>query len=196
MRKSTVVVGLVVSAMLLACSSQDEAVTEAEPGSTASAQSAVERCDGAFRCAGPTGEAETRLERHDGACYAGGLRLDPGGTVTADGLSASWSETDTGFEVCADGECIQCASNDPVPPVPATPGASSSPKSKGSCSGVASSCWGRAAGSCAGQQGCYGGSRIRWNGNLEFECKGSPRSCSSFSSRTSCEQQLGCGWKP
>jgi len=183
MRKPVLLVISVVlgSLSLLACSSEDEAAT----GSQTSAQSAVQRCSGRFICAG---SAETRLERHGDGCYAGALRLEPGGAAVAEDLTGSWHETSNGFEVCADGECLECVSTEPAP--------AAAPTSKGgTCTGYASSCIGRPAGSCGTQQGCSLGSHVRWNGDLEYECEGSARSCSSFGSEESCNNQTGCHWE-
>lgn len=69
----------------------------------------------------------------------------------------------------------------------------------GKCEGAASSCYGRAAGTCAGQEGCdvVQHSHLTWDDPLEltYECEGTPKSCSSFTSAASCERQSGCSWK-
>lgn len=177
---------VVIGTLLVGCGDDDDA----DAASSASAQSVVEQCSGDFRCTQAGVEPfVTRLERQHGACFAGRAELLPDGTIDADeALSATWRETDVGFEICADSECLQC-----VPIAPRSP--NSTPSAAGKCGGSPSGCYGRSAGSCGTQDGCYGGSHIRWDGGLEWECKGSPNSCSRFSSKSSCEKQEGCSWK-
>lgn len=173
---------------LFACSAGAADPGSPPDGDPAAVATALARCEGVFVCRGGGGAATTTLRRDEGACFAGRIRLDDGGAAEADGEPMTWSIRDDGFDVCASGgACMACR--------PATPSSPSADEHEKECQGLAWSCSNRAPGTCSDQLGCFAGSRIRWNGELEFECKGSPRSCSSFTSQSSCARQDGCTWR-
>lgn len=175
-----------VALALVACSGGPEPTAEGNTDSHATAQSAVSECSGDFRCRGGGHDSTTTLERRDGNCHAGAFELRPDGAATSDDVAASWRETSKGFEICSDGACLDCVATEPS--------AGASPSAK-KCTGLSSTCTGRAAGSCSAQAGCYAGWRIRWNGDLEFECKGASSGCSMMHSEESCARQAGCAWE-
>jgi hypothetical protein len=150
----------------------------------------------------PDAGMEEEMHRwSDGQCVASDIQLAAGGkgvyTTYIDASDPSsgttshpvtWKIEGAVFQVCESDDCVKCTVLNP-------PDAPNGEKKEGKCTGSSSSCYGRAAGSCGSQEGCYAGWHIRWNGDMEFECKGSSDSCSSFSSETSCKRQDGCRWE-
>lgn len=66
------------------------------------------------------------------------------------------------------------------------------------CVGAATSCSGRPAGTCAGQDGCSLVQHYKTGasgGYFEYECEGTPRACSSIQSESGCLRQTGCRWQ-
>jgi hypothetical protein len=88
--------------------------------------------------------------------------------------------------------CVSCV--DPNGGLePATPEPEEE-ESEGRCEGSAPSCYSVAYGGCAYVDGCYGRSRLRWNGSYEYYCDGVSRSCHSYSYESACNGQRGCDW--
>lgn len=179
---------LVIVAPLLACSGGADEASAKAPVS-AQARAAITACSGTFRCDSASGSRTTTLTRASGVCRAGAVRLDDGGHADVDGASWSWSAEGDTLRVC-DGAatCVTCRS------VVSSPEPEAREEAR-TCRGAQPSCYGRAAGACAEVAGCYGGWHVRWDGELEFECKGSASSCASFGSQGSCETHLGCSWE-
>lgn len=179
--------------LLVGCGSSNDAETQSQ----AITQSAVERCDDIAVCVmdGSGEKAVSPLHRENGDCYAGGLKLGAGGHATGDDVQATWSETSDGFDICVDGGCMRCT----VPSSRPEASPDAPPSSGGTCEGSASSCYSRAAGTCSGQEGCdfVQHSHLTWDNQIEFtyECEGTPKACSSFTTAASCGRQSGCSWK-
>jgi hypothetical protein len=178
----------VVAAVLLVVGCGDDP----ESSSTVEQASSVDKCAGSFACSDGENTTATTLVRGPNGCTAGRLLLHSDGRATAEGLSseAKWHATSESFEVCLGDKCLTCRASGASP---------TSSKPTGRCQGVASSCYGRGAGSCSSQDGCRFAqhSHISWNGQLEFryECEGYSEPCSAFDAAEGCERQDGCKWE-
>jgi hypothetical protein len=175
----------------IACSGAEEPSIPASFDRTASAQELLGSCSGAYSCVDAMGTRfATSLQRDGDRCFAGKVVLEDDGAARVEGEAWRWSTSDVGFDLCADGNaCIRCTA--------ATPARAGTKQEETEpvCGGYASSCEGRAEGTCTSQRGCIAGSHLRWDGSPEFECKGSPSSCGSFGSAESCGAQTGCAWE-
>ncbi len=198
--------------LVTACSGGAEDSTEAHVASEREAL-VLSKCDYRYECplAGDSAFAKEVAHRDagvdgsqsmmklGGACKAEHIRLEAGGraSYSSDGSHAiSWKLGEDSLTFCEGDTCIECTMIDAPPSTSSSKGASGgNGTSGGRCKGSASSCYDRPAGSCGAQDGCYAGWHVRWNGDLEFECKGSAEGCHSFRDERSCEKQSGCSWE-
>ncbi len=153
--------------------------------------SSADRCRGTYVCYyAPTDyEFGAVLHRANGQCYLYEMQLrDDGQAIGADGSHGTWRYTDVGFETCFDGSCSECQG--PKESDPGTAGSGSS-----HCHGSAATCSSLSSGGCEEVKGCYLGYDYTYDGNLKTVCKGTARSCSSFSNQTECEDQGSCYWQ-
>ncbi len=178
-----------VSVTLVACAAEEE-LAPPPFETTQNAQRAIASCTGDYSCLDSAGARfATSLERAGDRCLAGKVELDDDGAARVGDVAWTWAASADGFDVCdRAARCIRCTSTSPAR-------AKKPDAETRACGGYASSCSGRAAGTCSSQRGCIAGSHLRWDGSLEFECKGSPSSCASFGSAESCSAQLGCQWE-
>jgi hypothetical protein len=157
--------------------------SEGGEGSSAQVSEAlVEACSGTIKCSLGSESFQEQLERRDGACYLGGAKVVPDGTmVGADGSSLTWEGNIFKFDLCSDGTCLTCTNLSP----PDVPGYA--------CRGASTSCSDLGAGSCATQSGCSFtiGATLS---SYDDKCYGSADSCSEFKSTSECEWQHGCYW--
>lgn len=75
------------------------------------------------------------------------------------------------------------------------PSSTSASTSSQSCKGTASSCSSRAAGTCAGQDGCTFTMHTHADGSYTNTCDGTPTSCSFITTEAACGRQDGCTWQ-
>lgn len=89
-------------------------------------------------------------------------------------------------------EALDCSSPSPGSSGPASP-------EPMKCSGAASSCDGRPAGTCAGQDGCkfvqHYHPDANGGGTFTYECEGTEVPCSAIMSEDGCTRQSGCRWE-
>lgn len=195
------------------------ASTENQNGQVA-VQNLMELCSGNYVCQGPeVEEFRDPLTKIEGACYLDEILLNPDGTgkdidgfySLANGfynVSVKWEGDASSFQICeyyepacvpdseicdkgtpVDGPaCYRCNLNEQAAGV-------NENEEAASCTGLASSCSGRSAGNCSTQIGCYLGTHFLPAGGSELQCKGTPHSCSSFHSESSCIDQDDCNWE-
>jgi len=172
---------LLVVATVVGCGSSDD--------NTSSRAGLLERCSGTYQCDLLDGTTlSVPLARNAQSCVLGeSIILEEAGRVRLSDepevAGLTWSGDAATFSICEGSECISCA----------LPSESSAPTG-GKCTGSPRACSSLGAGTCT-LDGCSFSSRVLWNGDIEFECSGSARSCQNYSSKGLCERQTGCGWK-
>lgn len=141
----------------------------------------VGRCSGDYSCDFDGEIVETEFAKVGAACYLGQVELFPDGTgVAPDGRAYQWVGDVDEFDLCFEGYCVSCQSDDAA--------------TDGECQGNATSCSSMSTSRCSMQRGCYYnvGSTLS---ESDDSCRGSSRSCSSFHGPTSCHGQDGCSWR-
>lgn len=161
---------------LAACSS-----ARSDGNGDADETSLVGRCSGEYVCDIDGEEVTSVLSRQASACFLGQIELLSDGTgVGPDSEPYTWEGDAEAFDLCTDGYCFDCFSEESI--------------KNGECVGSATSCQSIPKASCYAQSGCqYNvGSTLA---ESDDKCSGSAASCSYFTSRSSCIGQSGCSWE-
>jgi hypothetical protein len=148
-----------------------------------SVEDLVEQCSGTYSCAGGGQTAQTTLSQQDGACYAGQILLDPGGTATVGGQTYTWQGNAAAFSLCdATSDCLECTEDDDG----SAPSSSAASSSSGTCQGTPHG--------CAGYPPCHPGCQLLIHSIGEDTCDGNPTPCAEMGDENDCLEQ-GCSWQ-
>ncbi|HEY3827556.1 MAG TPA: hypothetical protein VGL57_00020 [Solirubrobacteraceae bacterium] len=154
-------------------------------GTSTSVEGLTDQCSGTYSCTGGAQTAQTTLSQQGGACYAGEILLDPGGTATVGGQTYTWQGNAAAFSLCdATSDCLECTEE--------TDG--SAPSSSGGSSSSAT-CQGTPKG-CPEFPPCYEvrGCQLLIHSVGEDTCDGYPTACAEIGDENDCLAQ-GCSWQ-
>jgi hypothetical protein len=150
-----------------------------EPDANTSS-SPITACSARYRCSIGSEAFDASLARSDdGSCRMGEVDLRADGTA---GTELTWTADAQSLKICPKtGACVTCV--DVSAPKPAT---------EGKCTGSPDSCG--SSSSCSSIRGCRTATHVKYNGDYEYTCEGSPDDCDDIYSEAACHRQ-GCDWK-